>query len=149
YGNGINDIAGRPFFDGQGSPGYFFTVAGAAGAPTHVRFYYLRVEGYVQGAIHLYGSRSDPARWQGYNVVSGCLLANLGNVHAASDAPGYGGIDLVNSDYNQIENNHFVGLVNKSLNSELLHAVYLAHDSSHNVIVSNRFENVSGDPIRV
>ena len=50
--------------------------------------------------------------------------------------------------HNQIINNHFVDIINAtSLN--LLHAIYVAHLSSYNQILRNRFYNNTGDPVRV
>ncbi len=149
YGAGINDIAGRPIFDGQGKEDWFFDLRSQNGEATNVQFYYLKIEGYIPGGIRFYGSEPNWSQWNGYNRVFGCYFYDLGNKNYNNAVgKGYGAIDLVNSDHNYIRNNHFIHLENRSADAELLHAVYLAHNSEYNIVSGNRFYYVSGDPIR-
>jgi hypothetical protein len=147
FGGGIASIAGRPQFDGKGAAS-FFQLKAAKGENTNIELIYLEIRGYRSGGIFLSGDRNDfTSGFNANNRVFGCYFAQIGNLSSAGDA-GYAGVDLVNSDQNEIANNHFVGLANQSSSAGLMHGVYLAHNSSNNVIRGNRFEGVSGDPIR-
>lgn len=145
-GGGIDSIAGRPVFDGQGAS-YFFRLAVTSGAYTNLELLYLQVEHYVAYAVHFAGNRNDFAQgWNGGNRIFGCLFQDLGNL-VNGGGTGYAGVDLVNSRENVIRNNHFMRLEN-STSAALIHGIYLAHGSSSNTIESNRFDTCSGDPIR-
>jgi hypothetical protein len=154
---GVLGVAvGRPVFDGQGAEDWFFDLRhpeiGETGGRTNVRFYYLHIQGYVPGAIRFRGEwngESGGSGWNGGNTVRGCCFSKLGNMRFASDSPGYGALDLVNSDGNVIANNRFEHIENRGEDGALIHAVYLAHNSEHNRVAGNSFTYVSGDPIRV
>jgi hypothetical protein len=157
-GMGFDDIAGRPTFDGEGLPSFWFDLHSSKGEATNLHFYYLRVESYINGAIRFLGTRASRSPgWNGYNRVYGCYFFQCGSQHRKGGykyISGTAGIDLVNSRNNRIEYNLF-----RDLEDELfwpdgreqlqMHGVYLAHSSDHNVIEHNRFRNISGDPIRV
>lgn len=148
HGGGIDSIAGRPVSDGEGAS-YWFRLDARKGEPTNLQFIYLQIQRYVQYGILLYGNRDDlTGGWNGENRVYGCLFADIGNLASAGDG-GYAALDLVNSKRNTIRNNHFVGIENQPAAAALMHGVYLAHGSSHNVVESNRFEWISGDPVGV
>lgn len=59
---------------------------------------------------------------------------------------GWGALDFVNSSEDTITGNHFVDLENSGTDTDLIHGVYLAHHSDHNVLAGNEFRDVSGDP---
>lgn len=146
-GDGIDDIAGRPVFDGDGASSWL-SLEVAEGERTGLEFYYLQVERYLATGLAFKGDRNDPdGGWNGGNRVFGMTFTRIGSKHVAGEQ-GYGALDLVNSRDNDIRNNHFVAVENDPPTDELMHAVYLAHTSSGNVIVGNAFKNVSGDPIR-
>jgi hypothetical protein len=157
-GGGIDSFAGRPVFRGNGESGFWFTARlprGHPGLDTRLRFYYLQVDEYDRGGIMLNGGttvvdgRRRPAgEGLNNNTVVGMYFTRLGSQWAA-DYDGYGGVDLVNSSRNLVQHNHFVGLENKESGQDLIHGVYLAHHSNENVVQGNRFEEVSGDPVRV
>ena len=148
HGGGIDSIAGRPVFDGQGAP-YMFRLHVTDGQPTNMEFIYLRFERYQQYALHFLGNRNNfDTGWNGSNRVFGCYFYDIGNL-ASPGNPGYGAVDLVNSIENTITNNHFVKNENIPSQAGLMHSVYLAHGSRWNDIHNNRFQTVSGDPIRV
>jgi Right handed beta helix region len=150
YGMGISGIAGRPVFDGGGSSDWFFQLKSTKGQPTNVRFYYLRIHGYVPGAIYLRGDPNEWQKWNGYNLVYGCYFYNLGNQNDPVAAYGFGAVTLKNSDYNTIRNNVFKKLVNVPAgNEKYIHGVYLLNNSGNNVIQHNNFSYISGDPIKV
>ena len=121
----------------------------ADGQATNLQFIYLQIQGYRTYGLLFRGNRNDFAQgWNGDNRIYGCLLTQIGNLANTGD-PGYGGLDLVNSQGNEIRNNHFVNVENAPASAGLMHAVYLAHGSSNNDISANRFVDISGDPIRV
>lgn len=142
----------RPVFDGCLSAsdcpgGTWFRLRRSDGAETGIVFNYIRVENY-QTAISLDGNRNDEATSNGSNRIYGCYFYRIGNVFNSSVDPSTAAVRLVNSDDNEIANNHFVDIINtRSLNR--LHAIYVAHMSDRNKILRNRFVNNSGDPVRV
>ena len=147
-GGGINSIAGRPVFDGEGA-GALLTLNASNGERTNLSFVYLQIEGYRTYGLLFRGDRDDFEHgWNGYNRVFGCILTRIGNL-ASAGAAGYGGLDLVNSRNNEIRNNHFLQVENESSSAGLMHAIYLAHGSRGNQVRANRFVGISGDPIRV
>ncbi len=144
--------SGRPIFDGcvsdQNCPGgTWFILSRSDGARTGIVFNYLRVENY-QTAISLNGSRDAEAKSNSSNKIFGCYFNRIGNVFNPSVKPSTAAVRLVNSDDNEIINNHFVDIINVT-SPGLLHAIYIAHMSDRNQILRNRFENNAGDPIRV
>jgi hypothetical protein len=72
----------------------------------------------------------------------------IGNVFNPALDPTTAAVRLVNSDDNEIANNHFVNIIN-TVDAGLLHALYIAHMSDRNRILRNRFENNAGDPVRL
>lgn len=150
YRGGVGAIAGRPVFDGQGTQDWFFDLRVGGGQASNVRFYYVRVQGYVPGAIRFLGSRNDRNGFNGLNTVYGCYFFELGNKKYPTTSFGFGALDLVNSDHNFIRNNHFIKIENKSGgDASHIHGIYLAHSSDRNLIIANRFSYITGDPIRV
>lgn len=151
YGEGYSGIAGRPEFNGNGTDDWFFDLQSSSGR-SNVRFYYLKVSNYTYGGIRFYGSRKNvPAYpdWNGYNSVYGCYFYALGNKKYPGLNMGYAAIDFVNSDHNIVRNNHFVKLENKTADASHIHGVYLAHNSSDNLIQKNKFYKITGDAVRV
>jgi hypothetical protein len=159
YGDGVDDIAGRPVFRSDGTAGYWLRGrmpdTMPQGGDGGLRFYYLRVERYSEGGIALagrYHTDSDGLRVPAdagfnHNKVFGMELVDIGSKWSSAGY-GYGGVDLVNSSGNLIQNNHFVHLENTGDKAALLHGVYIAHHSSDNVIIDNQFAYISGDPLR-
>ncbi|SFF35727.1 Right handed beta helix region [Nannocystis exedens] len=147
-GEGIDDIAGRPVFDGEGA-GALLTLDVAPGEETHLEFYYLEIQHYLHYGLYFRGNRLDPeGGWNGGNRIFGVYFTEIGSLHVPGEE-GYGAIDLVNSRNNDIRNNHFVAIENHAQKAGLMHGVYIAHHSTGNQIRSNQFTEISGDPIRV
>lgn len=158
YGDGVDDIAGRPVFRSNGTAGYWLRGrmpdTMPEGGDGGLRFYYLRVERYSEGGIALAGRyqtvgglRVPADAGFNHNKIFGMELVDIGSTWSSAGYA-YGGVDLVNSSGNLIQNNHFVHLENSGGQAALLHGVYIAHHSNDNVIVSNQFAYVSGDPVR-
>ncbi|MBC6993176.1 right-handed parallel beta-helix repeat-containing protein [Neolewinella lacunae] len=145
----IDFTSDRPVFDGQGKETWF-KLRGEQGENTNLNFRYLKVRNYKLG-IFLRGNRNDLVNgWNGNNSIYGMYFENIGNKFTINQNYAFAVIDLVNSRDNKIENNHFVNVENNTPEEcSHLHAVYLAHYSSNNQILRNKFENICGDPIRV
>lgn len=142
----------RPIFDGclgeDDCPGgTWFTLVRSDGVETRIAFNYLRIENY-QTAISLNGQRDDEAHSNGSNRIYGCYFYRIGNVFDSSVDPSTAAVRLVNSDDNEIINNHFVDIIN-TRSAGILHAIYVAHMSDRNQILRNRFQNNAGGPIRL
>ena len=141
----------RPLFDGctdgHCPGGTFFTLRHDAGEETNLHFWYLHVRNY-QTAISLSGGRDREATSNGSNRIFGCYFERIGNVFDDSVSPSTACVRLVNSDDNEIANNHFVDVINTA-SGGLIHAIYVAHMSDRNVIRANRFQRSTGDPVRV
>ena len=153
----LDDTKIRPTFDGCPGPdvdpsdcggGTWFTLQAATGENTNVHFDYIRVQRYGT-AISFNGNRNSPARFNGANRVYGSYFRDIGNGFNTDLSPSTAAIRLVNSDNNILRNNHFVDVRNIGQGSRLIHAIYVAHQSSGNEIVGNRIVNVSGDAIRL
>ncbi|HEY8472997.1 MAG TPA: hypothetical protein VIL37_10240 [Natronosporangium sp.] len=157
YGAGADDIAGRPVFRGDGSSGFWLSAElpeGHPGGDAGLRFYYLQVDQYDLGGLKLDGGvvevdgmQRPATEGHNNNVIVGMYFTRLGSRWAGTEH-GFGGVDLVNSRNNLIVDNHFVRLENTGTGKGLMHGVYLAHHSMENTVRDNRFEMISGDPIR-
>jgi hypothetical protein len=158
-GEDASGIAGRPVLRGNGTAGVWLHVrlpAGHPGGATNLRFYYLHVERYSSGGLVLNGGvttnasglRVPASAGLNHNTVYGMMFLDLGSKHAPASA-GYSGLTPQNSSDNYIRNNHFVRLENTGDDAALVHGIYLAHWSRRNTVVSNRFESISGAPMRV
>jgi hypothetical protein len=157
YGERSSDIAGRPVFRGDGTSGFWLTARlpeGHAGSNSGLRFYYLHVEQYDLGGVKIDGGvttvggiRRPATGGHNGNTIFGMYFTKLGS-RWAGPGFGYGGIDLINSRNNLIQNNHFTHIENTGSDAGLIHGLYLAHHSASNTISSNQFEMISGDAIR-
>ncbi len=136
------DDKNRPVFDGRGlgKDSTWFDLRHSAGESTNLHFRYLRVENYAT-AINFRGNRERANGHNGSNLIHGSYFRNIGADSTAA-------VRLVNSRNNQIINNHFVDIRRKN-KCGLLHALYIAHMSSGNQILRNRFKNNCGDPVRI
>jgi hypothetical protein len=137
---------GRTVFDGERKGLTLFRLRGDKGAATNLHFRGLTITNYVT-AITLNGDRERPHLFNSSNSIVSNEFVNVGGI--GSDPVGYSTavVRLVNSDQNTIRGNLFRGMT--GTRCELLHAIYLAHSSSKNVVADNTFEDGCGDPIRI
>lgn len=142
----------RPRFDGCLSEvdcpgGTWFRLGHSDGERTNIRFQYLEITNYAT-AISFDGNRDSTTTFNSHNSIYGCMFIRIGNISDPSRiAASTAAVRLVNSDYNVIENNHFIDSRNTPADARF-HAIYVAHLSSNNTIERNRFAQTSGDPVR-
>jgi hypothetical protein len=176
YGEGRDGIAGLPMFrnrrnsNGSYPDGVWLQPRLPSdpadplygGGTSGLRFYYLQVEYYSNGAISIHGNserdvsdeRYDPPlHVQGSaglngNTVFGMVFKHLGSKWTGGHF-GYGAIVLTNSSNNVINNNHFVNLENVSPYPNHIHGLYVTHFSSSNQVLNNAFSYITGDPVKV
>lgn len=132
------------------------------GGDSNLRFYYLQVEYYSAGGVSVYGDserdvedeRYDPplrvrgSKGLNNNTFFGMQFRNLGDRWSGGGNWGYGGIVLTNSSGNRIENSHFIRNENAAPYQGTIHGVYITHFSSHNRILRNKFQYISGDAVK-
>jgi len=135
------DDKNRPVFDGSSTKdATWFRLDHADGRKTNLVFHYIRVENYST-AIDFRGNRDRTEGFNSSNRIFGSYFFNIGKGSTAA-------VRLVHSKNNEIINSHFVDVL-RSDGCGQLHALYVAHMSSGNQILRNRFENSCGDPIRI
>lgn len=123
---------------------------------TNVTFRNLTIRNYSGNGIVLNGaSHSGDDKCNrpstGNNVVEHCTFENLGNAQWPSEGYGFAGVNVTTSHHNDIRDNSFSRLENvknASSHHTLIHGVYAAHCSKGNMISSNSFDLISGDPIK-
>lgn len=172
YGEGYDDIAGRPVFrnkrnaDGTYPDGFWLIARPGtnAGDPLHdggtsaLRFYYLQVEYYSAGGVGIQPGLATDGRYDppiqlkannglNGNTFFGMYFANVGNKWTGGRY-GYGAIVLTNSSRNTITNNHFVNIENTAAWRGYIHGVYATHFSSSNQVTGNRFAYIGGNPVK-
>ena len=179
YGEGVDGIAGRPVFwnaheaDGTYKSGAWLWARRPTntshplygGGRSGLRFYYLEVRHYPAAGIVVDGDsggdyldesynpplRKRASRGLNGNTFFGMMFSYIGNRWAAGNDWGYAGIQLTNSSYNRIENNHFIHIENAPNDGDpaRIHGLYITHFSSHNSILRNRFSYNSGRPVKL
>jgi hypothetical protein len=127
----------------------FFTLTAKAGEATNLRIENLLVLNYNAGAISFTGSwpHETPARWNGYNKISNCIFANIGNYGRAGLPICYGVLDFVRSVCDTIEGCTFYRCQNATMLPII--GIYLAHGSRGNVIRGNLFRGIAGNTIKL
>lgn len=157
YGNSL-PASGRPVFRSDRSGGYWLWAklpSGHPGGDIGLRFYYLRVMGYSQGGLAIIGpTEMDADRRVGAgtgmngNVVFGMRFDYIGTKYNSATV-GYGGLVMWNSSHNSIRNNHFTYNINIGEDDNLIHGVYLSHESTNNLVEANAFRYITGHPVNV
>lgn len=122
------------------------TLKPRAGKPSNIHIKHIEVINY-ETAIDVRGNRNDPLIWAGGLTIRDNRFANIGDIARADAPPSTAAIRLVNSDHNVIEDNQFTHIRNNKL-CGLLHAIYVAHGSTENLIAGNTFEDSCGDAVR-
>jgi hypothetical protein len=137
---------GRAVFDGNGRGNTWMTIRQGASRPVHITIDSVDVRNYVT-AISVAGDRDNSAHWAGGLVIRNNKFSHIGDIAHSGAKPSTAAIRLVNSDHNVIARNVFTHIRNNK-SCELLHAIYVAHGSTDNLIEGNEFNNSCGDSIR-
>lgn len=138
--------AGRPVFDGGDQDLTWLTVTGRVGQPANLKVFGLRIQNYLT-AITLNGSRNRLNNAVSKVVIRNNFFEGIGQRKRGTGKPSTAVIRLVNGDDNSIVNNRFIQFRNVEKCS-LLHGIYLAHNSTGNLVKDNQFEDGCGDAIR-
>jgi len=136
----------RPRFNGDLHGGTWLDIRSATGKRTNYRISGLEITNY-ETAINLAGDRNRGERSNGGNEIRNNVFADIGQIARAGAGPSTAVIRLVNSDDNVIASNRFIHIVNLE-GCALLHSIYVAHNSTGNLIEDNVFEDSCGDAIR-
>lgn len=138
---------GRAVFDGDGQGGTWLTLKPRGGGqPSNLKLAGLDVTNY-ETAIDVDGNRNKPEVWAGGLEIRDNRFSKIGDIARVGAPPSTAAIRLVNSDQNVIANNLFTNIRNEK-NCPLLHALYVAHGSTDNLIEGNTFEDSCGDAVR-
>lgn len=136
----------RPVFDGGGANVTWLTVAADGKPMTDIAVSGLEVTRYAT-AITLNGSRVKDSLSIGDVTLRNNVFRAIGQQSLVQTAPSTAAVRLVNADRVQIIGNQFIDVRNRQ-RCGLIHAIYVAHGSTGNLIKGNTFENSCGDSIR-
>ncbi|MDX1694835.1 MAG: right-handed parallel beta-helix repeat-containing protein, partial [Ketobacteraceae bacterium] len=126
----------RPVFSGRNSCGTWFTLKNTSAKRTNLSFQYIRVENYQTA---MFFQRAH------HNSLNGMYFMAIGNQACPQQEASTSGLRIDNSDYNQIENSHFVQVQN--VDSCNMKSLYLTNGSDNNYIRGNRFTDSCSVPI--
>ncbi len=149
--------AENPVFDGcldadeapENCPGgTWFRLRHAGGEPSNLRFRHLTIRNYGT-AISLDGDRNDENGFNSHNEIADCLFERIGNISNPRHRGSTATVRMVNSRHNRVVRSDFIDIINRGDRAALMHALYLAHRASDNVIADNRFIDQTGDAVRV
>lgn len=139
----------RPVFNGCTSSNettcdvdYFFAIRKPG--PTNLRFKYIRIERYDNGISF----RGEKTASNESNSVYGCYFYRIGNRYTSLDG-GVGALNISSSDFNRVENSHFINIENYPVTDGHLHAIYISHGSDENYIARNRFSISTGVALKL
>jgi|WetSurMetagenome_2_1015567.scaffolds.fasta_scaffold00497_16 hypothetical protein len=136
----------RPHFDGNGRGGTWLIIRPEGKANTNFRIQGLDISNY-ETAISIEGNRNKRGQSAGGNEIRRNVFKNIGQIASRNAQPSTAAVRLVNSDNNIIIKNSFITIRNRE-KCGLLHAIYVAHDSTGNTITENTFRDSCGDTIR-
>jgi hypothetical protein len=91
--------------------------------------------------------------YQGTKIIHGIRIENcefneIGNKYGQASTPAFSAVGLTNAQDSLVANNTFSNIENAT-DAGLLHAIYVAHHSSRNIIENNTFSTSSGDVVRI
>jgi len=137
---------GRAIFDGNGRGGTWMVLRPSNGHSANIIIDGIQVINY-ETAINVTGDRNNSSKWAGGIEIRNNRFSNIGDIALSGAKPSTAAIRLVNADNNVIVGNEFSRIRNNK-SCGLLHAVYLAHGSTNNLIEGNAFSDSCGDAIR-
>ena len=136
----------RPVFDGNGLAATWLTVEADKRPFRKLRVTGLEIRRYAT-AISFNGSRDIDERSVSDVVIRNNIFRSIGQTEVTQKAPSTAAVRLVNADRVQIVNNRFAQISNRQ-KCGLIHALYVAHGSTDNLIEDNNFEDSCGDAVR-
>lgn len=139
----------RPVFDGQGTSGTWFNFRSGKGEESKLHFRYIGVQRYITGISFTGDRENELTGWNGGNRLYGMHFAHIGGAWSQASSYSTAAVHFVNSRNNQVINSHFVNIENTPELAGAIHALYLAHYASGNIIERNKFTRINGDPIKV
>jgi len=137
---------GRAVFDGNGHGGTWMILRPGSGHSANITIDGVDVRNYVT-AISVTGDRDNSARWAGGLEIRNNKFSRIGDIARSGAKPSTAAIRLVNADHNVIAGNEFTHIRNNK-SCTLLHAIYVAHGSTDNLVEGNVFSDSCGDAIR-
>ncbi len=141
-----SEDGGHAVFDGNGEGGTWMVLRQSGGNPANIIIDGIVVRNYVT-AISMTGDRNNSSRWAGGIEIRNNKFSHIGDIARIGAKPSTAAIRLVNADRNVIVGNEFVHIRNDKA-CALLHAIYVAHGSTNNLIEGNAFIDSCGDAIR-
>ena len=136
----------RPVFDGNGMGRTWLKLDSAAGKTTRLTIEGIEVANYVT-AISLNGQREAKGNFNSGNLIHKNLFRDIGQISFPAGKPSTAAVRLVNSRNNRITGNYFLNIRNNT-GCSALHAIYMAHYSSGNLIEGNTFEGGCGAAVK-
>jgi hypothetical protein len=143
---GAAGAAQRPVFDGNGKGRTWLRLDSSTGKTTRLTIEGIEVANYVT-AISLNGNRQALGNFNAENVIQKNLFRDIGQIAFPSGKPSTAAVRLVNSRNNRITENSFLNIRNNS-GCGALHAIYIAHYSSGNLIGGNTFDGGCGAAVK-
>jgi hypothetical protein len=131
-------------FDGVSNASTWLSIVNKSDMHTSVTVDGLTIKNY-KTAITINSNRNDSNIQNGGHVISNNTFFRIGSI--SNDEISSAAVRLVNSKSNLIEGNKFLTIRN-DFRCGKLHALYLAHFSSGNVIRSNVFADLCGSIIK-
>ncbi len=136
----------RPVFDGNGMGRTWLKLESATGKTTRLTIEGIEVANYVT-AISLNGQRESQGNFNSGNLIHNNLFRDIGQISIPSGKPSTAAVRLVNSRNNRITKNNFLNIRNNT-SCGALHAIYMAHYSSGNLIEGNTFDGGCGAAVK-
>jgi hypothetical protein len=135
-------------FVGAGAQQTWLTFKSRAGGATGLTVRGLVVENYGV-AVSLEADRNDPAKGNSGTVLESLVFRRIGapSGNETGTAP-TAALRLVNSSDNRIVGNTFES-IRSARACRALHAIYLAHYSSRNIIENNTFSDACGSVVKL
>lgn len=145
----IEGATSMPLFDGGGALGTFFLIKGWKTRFSNFRFRNFEITNYWMALD--FGSSNEASDGNGGNEITGMRFTRIGEIYGTNASPtySYACVRMQHSHNNFISGNTWTDIQNTVVYSGYIHALYLAHDTSCNMIRNNVFIRVNGDAVRM
>jgi Right handed beta helix region len=140
----VRVAAGAPgkasIFDGQHEAGQWLSVKSPWGKPLRLEISGLEVTNFLFGLL-VEGDREKPDAWVSGVVVRKMVFSNIGQFRR-DQPPAYAAVTFANARNGRVTDTRFENLTSTT-GCTGMHAIYLAHRSSGNVVARNTFKDVN------